>query len=298
MEFNGIVFPSPKFNYAEAQHYMNDELFYIPRPSTSSSSSNKKDSSSSNSYIPCLYLQDISGRLSKNFLIFFHGNAEDIFQARTMADKLRNKLYMNVLLVEYPGYSIYINIDKNSDTLLENTKIVYDFIKSKFNLSDKNIFVFGRSIGTSPAIYLSSQRRPNALFVVSAFSTINAVAKHLVGPLSVFLKERFKSIEYIQNVKCPTLLIHGQSDPLIPFTETLLLKEKCNCPYQVSLPEEMTHNEFDLDDDIINPIKNFMNVHCVKDMENNNWDLNSDEFKVYFDTPEFVNKLVKENKNS
>ena len=201
----------------------------------------------------------------------FHGNAEDIFGARNMADAICQKVHMNIILVEYPGYSIYLK-EPNSEELLNDTKIIYDYIKEKFNLSDKNIFIIGRSIGTSPAIYLASQRKPNALITISAFTSIKSVADNLVGFLKILVKERLVSIDYIKKVTCPVLLIHGQKDPLIPFKETVALKDSCDCPFEVVLPTMMTHNDFDLDVDIIEPINRFIAKNCNIDKGKNNFD--------------------------
>ncbi|MCQ2818551.1 MAG: alpha/beta hydrolase [archaeon] len=137
--------------------------------------------------------------------------------------------------------------------------VVFDFLVNEFKAEKQNIFIFGRSIGTTAAIYLSSQRKPGALISVSGFTTIKNVAKGIVGGmLGLLVKDRFTSIEYIKNVTCPVLFIHGQKDKLIPFTHSLELKENCSGPYEILLPEEMTHNEFDYDDDLINPVKNFL----------------------------------------
>ncbi len=75
MNFNGIVFPSPNFDFNYAENY-DDELIYIP-----------KDIKDKNKieFIPCLFLRTLTN--SKNFLLLFHGNAEDIFETRTMAEK-------------------------------------------------------------------------------------------------------------------------------------------------------------------------------------------------------------------
>ena len=284
MEFNGILFPSPKFKMSEANNFQ-DELIYIPRI---------KYINDKPEYIPCIFLQDKSNKKSKNFLLLFHGNAEDIFGARILGDKLRQKLYMNIIIIEYPGYSIYKSNSKNSDIVLENTLLIYDFIKGKFNINNHNIFILGRSIGTSPAIYLASKRKPNALFVISGFSSIKAVAHNLVGPLNVLIKERFLSIDYIKNVTCPIMFIHGQNDPLIPFQETLKLKSMCNCPFEVILPEDMTHNEFDLDNDIIIPIQIFISKNCILDEEKNNFDFGNQKFTNLFITPPYIEKLISE----
>ncbi len=272
MDFNNIVFPKPKFDFTLIENY-NDELVFIPK------TEDRKE------YIPCLFLRDYNSQ-SKNIIIMFHGNAEDIFGARSMGDALCQKLNMNIIIVEYPGYSIY-NKETNTDELLSNTTIIYDFIKEKFKLKDKNIFIFGRSIGTSPAIYLASKRKPNALITISAFTSIKAVAENLVGFLKIFVKERLISIDYIKNVTCPILFIHGQKDPLIPFKETIILKDNCDCPFEVVLPIDMTHNDFDLDTDIMEPIDKFISKNCNIDKQKNKFDDN-EEIKKLFEIPKVI----------
>ena len=276
MEFNSIIFPTPKFNYNMLEYYK-DELIFIPKA---------KDNID---YIPCLFIRDYNSQ-TKNIIIMFHGNAEDIFGARNMGEALCQKLHMNIILVEYPGYSIYKQ-DPSTDELLQNTTIIYDYIKEKFRLKDKNIFIFGRSIGTSPALYLASKRKPKALINISAFTSIKAVAENLVGFLKILVKDRLISIDYIKNVTCPILFIHGQKDPLIPFKETIILKDNCNCPFEVILPIEMTHNDFDLDEDIIEPINNFLNKNCNIDKEKNEFDRNEDIQKL-FEFPYYIKDIV------
>ena len=276
MDLNGFVFPSPKFDFDIVSEF-SDELIYIP--------------SQNNTYIPCIFIRDKTSKLSKNFIIVFHGNAEDVFSARNIGNTLNQKIGMNIIIVEYPGYSIYKG-DSQAEKILENTIIIYDFIKKIFNLEDKNIFIFGRSIGTSPAIYLASVRKPNALFIISAFTSIRAVADNLVGPLKYLLRERLSSKDYIKNVTCPILFVHGQSDPLIPFKETILLKEKCDCPYEVLLPEDMTHNDFDLDEDIIDPINKFIKRNCVVDNEKNQFKNLENEINKLYEMPEEIKAYI------
>ena len=285
MEFNSIVFPRPFFSYNLFSSYQ-EELIFIPKdvPDTEPPT-----------YIPCLFIREQKNN-SKNIILMFHGNAEDIFGARCMGETLVQKLHMNVIIVEYPGYSIYFS-EPSADEIINNTTIVYDFIKNKLKIEDKNIFIFGRSIGTSPAIYLASKRKPNALITISAFTSIKAVADNLVGFLKIFVKERMTSIDYIKKVTCPIIFIHGQKDPLIPFKETILLKDNCDCPFEVVLPLEMTHNDFEIDEDIIDPINNFIKKNCKIDNEKNNFDEN-EEIEKISKVPEFIKNIVDKNKNN
>ena len=285
MDFNSIVFPHPFFNPSIISSFK-EELIFIPKPKTSFESS---DDNENNIYIPCLFLKEHNFH-SKNIIIMFHGNAEDIFGARCMGETLVQKLKMNVLIVEYPSYSIYLS-EPSADEIINNTTLVYDFIKAKFNIEDKNIYIFGRSIGTSPAIYLASKRKPNALITISAFTSIKAVADNLVGILKIFVKERLTSIDYIKNVTCPIIFIHGQKDPLIPFKETIKLKDNCDCPFELVLPLNMTHNDFDIDEDIIEPILDFIGKNCSVDKEKNNFEEN-EEIKKLNEMPENIKNIV------
>ena len=276
MEFNSFIFPIPDFKKYLFE-YLRNKLIFIP--------------SKDNHYIPCLFPHNKEG-ISKNFIIFFHGNAEDMFLSYEMASPLQEKTGMNLIIVEYPGYSIFQG-EPNSDKILENTVVIYDYIKNKFNLEDKNIFVFGRSIGTGPAVYLTSVRKPNALFLVSAFTSIRAVAGNLVGPLKYLVKDRFFSKNYIKNITCPIIFIHGQSDPLIPYKETLELKNLCKSKNELISPPHMTHNDFDLYKDIINPIYDFIKRNELIDNSNNNLNDTINDIKKLYEMPEEIEQYIK-----
>ena len=128
--------------------------------------------------IPCLFKKYPN---SNNLLILFHCNGANIFSLDCII--LSNFKYfdnykMNILIPEYPGYSIYTTSAPSSEKCLENSLIIYDFcLKNIKNISEKNIYVFGRSLGTGPAIYLGSQRNPAGIFLLSPYTTFASVAK-------------------------------------------------------------------------------------------------------------------------
>ena len=285
MECNFAIFPAPKYDPTNLFYYK-EYLFFIPQ----------KDSSNTTINIPCLYLpkQTNKNPPSPNFLIFFHGNAEDIFGAFAMAEALLKHIPMNIIIVEYPGYSAY-NLPKSSETIRKDAEFIYDYIKYKFNVNDNNMFVFGRSIGTGPAIYLASKRKPSALFVVSAFSSIVEVAKHLVKVLGAIVYDAFPSINNVKNITCPILFIHGLKDPLIPVEETIKLKNACVCPVEVVLPPDMTHNDFNLKENIAIPIQNFLRKHCVIEEMKPNFIINNKLLEL---PPEIENEIKKMKQNA
>ena len=67
-------------------------------------------------------------------------------------------------------------------------------------------------MGSGPATYLGAKKSPAALLLMSAYTSIKDVAKNLLGWmsfLSVIVYERFRNIDMIKEVKCPTFFLHG-----------------------------------------------------------------------------------------
>ena len=267
-----IILKNPKLGKNDYRNIMSnfgDKLIFI-----------KKDEENKpvDDYIPCLFYRR---KTSPNFLIFFHGNSENIFQIEHYALDLRSYLDINVILVEYPGYFLKTNKENDPNIILKNSLKVYEWIKKTFKASDNQIFICGRSLGTSPAIYLSSQIKPNgpkALFLISAFTSIQNVA----GNFSVFVEKIFKSIDYIKDVKCPILFIHGVKDNLISWQHSNKLMnevEKNNKKVKFVLRDNMDHNNFNLKEDIIDQIITFcedknilLNENIYNNIEMNNSD--------------------------
>ena len=128
---------------------------------------------------------------------------------------------------------------------------------------EKDIIICGRSIGSGPSIFLSSQRSPGAVILISPFTSICQVVKSLVGFMNLFIKDRFVNINIIEKVTSPILFIHGQNDDIVPFQHSIDLSKKCKCPYEIILPEEMDHNEINIYDDFLEPLTTFLQRHSL-----------------------------------
>lgn len=103
--------------------------------------------------IPCLYIPYLSG--ASKLIIYFHGNAEDLGLAYELLEHMKNTMKMHVLAVEYPGYGIYPG-HPNSEGILEDALTVWEYLTNEMNINAKDIILFGRSLGTGPAIELAS----------------------------------------------------------------------------------------------------------------------------------------------
>ena len=294
MELNNLVFPAPS-NPISMMDYKN-EIIFIPKNKQDkykeNSNNDNTESQTTKNFIPALLLLTSQEYISKNFCIYFHGNAEDIFVARDLADKLRFCFDLNILIVEYPGYSLYYD-EKNCETVKDNSLVAFDFLVEELNVSPENILVIGRSIGTGPACYLGSKRNPEGIILISPFTSIRDIAQKIVGNMLKYLiSEKFENIKYVKDIASPVLFIHGQLDELIPFDHTIKLKEECKCPYEVILPEKMNHNDFNLDEDFLIPIKNFMK-RFTRLRNHNYFELNHKLVPdVYREVPSCIEEMI------
>ena len=246
--------------------------------------------------IPC-YFQKYEK--SNKILIIFHGNGSDIFNLPYYASEISKTYEVNLLIPEYPGYSIY-RVPPSPEKCLENSLIIYDFILNNFkNIREENIYILGRSLGSSVAIYLSSKRNPAGVFLLSAFSDFSKVGKRDEED-SKILSNYFRSIDYIDKVKAPILFIHGKNDYIVNYEESNKLYEKCNkeVKKEIVLIDNMGHNflyEF-LRDEIIPYITKFIKKYCFWNnelkSENNINEIDLD--KKFYITDEEIDNIIKE----
>lgn len=127
-----------------------------------------------------------------------------------MLDHLRSSLKINVLAVEYPNYGIYEDPDGcNSEKITEDAVYVFEYVMQETGLKECDILLFGRSMGSGPATFISAHYNPGALILMSPYTSIKNVVKSKVGWLSFLVAEHFDNIKLMPKVMCPTFIVHG-----------------------------------------------------------------------------------------
>lgn len=217
---------------------------------------------------------------SSKLIIYFHANAEDLGLCYDMLDHIRQTMRINLLIPEYPGYGIYTKVRKaknkrrsyelvdgegeqpltpSSEQIRQDAECVYHFIVNTFPfIEERDIILMGRSMGSGPAIHLGGKFSPNSLIVVSPYTSIKNLAYEKVSFLSSFIQEQFNNEEAIKKVSQETkvLFIHGKKDMLIPHSHSEQLRANLDPSIQseLSLSDQMTHNEFEFFIDLIRPL--------------------------------------------
>ena len=94
---------------------------------------------------------------------------------------------------------------------------------------------------------------------MSAYTSIKDVAKDVAGRfLKSFVADRFRNLDNIKEVYCPTFLIHGVLDNLIPYSHSQELHMNCKGVCHLVLPPDMDHNFFEYYEDFLLPVATFL----------------------------------------
>jgi hypothetical protein len=100
--------------------------------------------------------------------------------------------------------------------------------------------------------------------LISPIKSVKDVARQKYGRIvDLLIEERFPNFQLVKNVTCPAAIFHGIDDNMVPFQHSIdfLLKGFIKCPAHMFLREGMEHNKFDYTNDIIQPIKYFLQYH-------------------------------------
>jgi len=208
------------------------------------------------SRIPCIY-QDC-GVPTNRLILYFHGNAEDAGQSEELFSSILELWRTDIITVEYPTYGVYTKGNLGEKPIFEDAEDVYNSL-IQMGVQPKNIVIFGRSLGSGPATYLASKVESAGLILFAPYLSIGAVAKDIAGGfLSMFIKDRFVNRLSIQSVKCPTIIVHGKKDQVISYQHGEKLYGLCSAELkQFICPENMTHNNFQIRRDLVDPVAKF-----------------------------------------
>ena len=195
----------------------------------------------------------------KNFktLLLFHGNAGNLFNRVYKLNEL-NKLDLNILIISWRGFSG--NKGKPTEkNLYHDAQEAVKWLKAQ-GLDNKNIILYGESLGTGIAIELASKNNFGGIILESPFTSMADTAKiyYPYLPVNLLLKDRYDTKSKIRDIETPILIMHGQKDNIVPQKMGLELFEKANEPKFNYFPENDDHM-MEYNDELLNNIKLFIN---------------------------------------
>ncbi len=169
-------------------------------------------------------------------VLYSHGNGEDLGMIR---DQLREltQFGCNFISYDYPGYGLSEGTP-SEDGCNHAIQYLYEHLIAKMNIDPKRIVLWGRSLGTGPSCFLASNVKGAGLLLetpfLSAFRTITEIP--------VLPWDRFRNIDLASSVQCPSLIIHGSLDEVIPFRQGRRIYQELPEPKEFLEIKDALHN--------------------------------------------------------
>lgn len=150
-----------------------------------------------------------------SWIVIFYGNGGSACDRGYFLDLL-DKIPVNIVVFEYPGYGRDNNRPGEKIILVQALALIQEIKRA--NTSLLPIYLLGESLGTGVATFVASKTQVSGLILVSAYTSISALAqKHYpFFPVRILLRHPFRADLWAQKVFAPVLIFHGKNDDIIP----------------------------------------------------------------------------------
>lgn len=163
------------------------------------------------------------GDKDKPVILFTHGNAQNMSYFVDFNAFLLDRGYP-VMMYDYRGYG-QSGAKPEEKGIYEDIEAVTELLNDKFGYENKDIILIGHSLGGAVTIDAASKNDFKAVVINSTFTNTDeykqwlesrsVVLKILIWPIKV--AQKFDSLNKIEKINSPLLLMHSVPDEVIPY---------------------------------------------------------------------------------
>ncbi len=157
----------------------------------------------------------------RKVILFFHGNGGHRGH-RDIDYRLLLKLNVHVIAFDYRGYGENSG-NPSEENFAADAQAMWKYVTQTRHVPPERIILYGESLGGGVATRLAEElcsagTPPGGLILRSTFtSMIDAAGYHYPFlPVSLILKDRYRSDRRIPQMTAPLLMLHGTLDSVVP----------------------------------------------------------------------------------
>ena len=183
---------------------------------------------------------------SQATVVFFHGNGGNLSLWQSFIEDMYHHS-LTVLAVDYRGYGKSSG-SPSEQGLYRDTEALLETFWREIHQPDQVVFYWGKSLGGPVAAYATTLRKPDGLILEATFPNKKSLLNHypILKFLSLFSTYQFPTTKFLEGFSRPTLLIHGQKDEVVPFSEGEKLFEHLRAPKYFHAVPGAGHNDLHL----------------------------------------------------
>jgi fermentation-respiration switch protein FrsA (DUF1100 family) len=183
--------------------------------------------------IAVLHLPNPSARFT---VWFFHGNAEDLGNVEPLLRQIRDAGFA-VFAADYPGYG-HSDGRPTEASFYASSRAARDYLRNTLRVPPERTLLYGRSLGSGPAVQMATEERVGGLVIQSGFmSAFRVLTRWRLLPW-----DQFNNLAKLPQVSCPVLVMHGQADEVISFAHAEALFAAAAGPKQHLWVPRAGHN--------------------------------------------------------
>ena len=175
-------------------------------------------------------------------LLWFHGNGETVAGLAPVLRAFQHP-HAALLALDFRGYGASTGTPTVANAV-QDADAAIAWLRSHLDVFPDRIVVYGRSVGSGPAIQAAATHRVAGLVLESAFTSLAAMARVHFKIFPSFLAGLgFDNLNTIARVACPVLVIHGDRDRTIPIAMGRALAKRAPLVHEFWVIPRADHND-------------------------------------------------------
>jgi pimeloyl-ACP methyl ester carboxylesterase len=150
----------------------------------------------------------------RGVVFFLHGNAGNLESWFVDIDFFRRANF-DLFMIDYRGYGKSSGRIESEAQLHADVRAAWAAVAPEY--AGRKRVLFGRSLGTGPAVQLALQAKPELTILASPYASMRALAAEVYPWVpSALLRYPLATDVLVPRLDTPLLLVHGERDDLIP----------------------------------------------------------------------------------
>lgn len=177
-------------------------------------------------------------------VVYYHGNSGTIAKRSLQLKELLDLGY-GFVAVSWRGFGKSDGIP-SEEGLYEDSRAAVEYAKS-MGFETKDIIAVGESLGSGLAVKMATEYRFKGVFLITPYTSIADRAQEIYWYLPVWclVKDNFTSLDKIDKINAPLLIVHGDQDDIIPHTHSEALMKVAKEPKELIIYSGKGHNNLD-----------------------------------------------------
>ena len=114
-----------------------------------------------------------------------------------------------------------------------DARAALEHLQQRYGIPAASAHYFGVSMGAAVAVRLAAEQHPRGMALVAPFAALRDMGR-LLHPIltlgGIAVGRRFNSLDYVDAINCPLLILHGKDDELVPPSQGRKLYDAARTP--------------------------------------------------------------------